>query len=308
MKSKLIIGSRGSKLALWQSEHVAALLKAAFPGVEVEVEVFSTKGDRILDKPLPEIGGKGLFTAELEAGLREERIDLAVHSLKDLPTEDAPGLVIGAISERATPNDALVCKKWKTLGELPQGAKVGTSSLRRRAQLMARRPDLEIVDIRGNVQTRVGKTRDGTVDAAILATAGLERIGLGHEIAEVLTPEVMLPAAAQGALAVQVRGGDDEVLNMLKKVHDPDTAACVTAERTLLAALGGGCHVPLGALAVKEGGEITLHARVCSIDGKRVVETELSGPAGEPETVGDQVALYLLSNGADGIIAELELE
>lgn len=306
MKPRLVMGSRGSNLALWQSNHIADRLKAVFPEVDIVVEVFSTKGDQVLDKPLPEIGGKGVFTAELEAALREGRIDLAVHSLKDLPTEDADGLTIGAVSERATPNDALVCSKWKSLNDLPKGAKVGTSSLRRRAQLLARRPDIEVVDIRGNVETRIRKTTDGTCDAAVLAMAGLERVGLADAVAQVLAPHVMLPAAAQGALAVQAREDDADVLYMLAKVNDRQTALLTAAERALLHALGGGCHVPLGVLAIEERGTLQLNARVCSLDGKRVVETELEGKMSDAETIGEQAALYLLSNGAAEIIAELE--
>lgn len=306
MKSRLVMGSRGSELALWQTNHIADRLKAVFSDLEVRVEVFSTKGDKELDKPLPEIGGKGVFTAELEAALREKRIDLAVHSLKDLPTEDAEGLVIGAVSDRATPNDALVCASWKSLNDLPQGARVGTSSLRRRAQLLARRPDLQIVDIRGNVQTRVKRTQDGTCEAIVLATAGLERVGMTSVIAQILAPHVMLPAAAQGALAVQARADDREVLDMLAQINDPLTEALTTAERRLLHALGGGCHVPLGVLAVEENGTVQLNARVCSLDGRRIVETEMEGNLQDAATLGDQAALYLLSNGAAEIIAELE--
>lgn len=305
MKPRLVIGSRGSNLARWQSNHIAGRLKAALPGLEVEIEVFSTKGDQVLDKPLPQIGGKGVFTAELEAALREGRIDLAVHSLKDLPTEDAEGLTIGAVPERATPNDALV-SKYKSLSDLPRGAKVGTSSLRRRAQLLARRPDLQVIDIRGNVETRIKRTQDGTCDAAVLAMAGLERVGLADAVAEMLAPHVMLPAAAQGALAVQCRADDADALEMLGNINDRLTALLTTAERSALRAFGGGCHVPLGVLAIEEKNTLQLNARVCSLDGKRVVETELEGKLSDAETIGEQAALYLLSNGASEIMAEVE--
>lgn len=305
MRSTIRIGTRKSALARWQTDHVAELLKHAVPGLAVDVEVFSTEGDRVLDKPLPEIGGKGVFTAELEAALLEGRIDLAVHSLKDLPTEHTDGLTLGAVPERGTALDALVCPTASSLDELPAGARVGTSSLRRRGQLLAKRPDLVVEDIRGNVETRIRKTEDGTVDAAILAATGMERLKLDDKIAEHIAPDEIVPAPGQGALGVQARTSDDELLSALMKIHDPATSAEVTAERELLHALGGGCNVPLGAYATTSDGELTLLACVCGLDGSRRTAVEMSAPVAEAETLGQQAAFYLLSNGAAEIVAEL---
>jgi hydroxymethylbilane synthase len=305
MKTKLIIGSRGSELALTQSRYVAGLIEAAVPDIEVKVEVFSTRGDEILSKPLAEIGGKGLFTEELEAALLEGSIDLAVHSLKDLPTEEPTGLCIAATPTRATPNDALVSAKFARLADLPPGATVGTSSLRRKAQLVAAKSGLNIVDLRGNVGTRVKRVTEGDLDAAILACAGLERIGLSDGIAEVLSPEVMLPAAGQGALGVQARADDIDLLEILAKVNDVATRAEVTAERALLAALGGGCQVPIGALAEARGDSLHLRGCVCSLDGKRLFRTEISGPLIDATTLGQQAADALLREGAEAVIADI---
>ena len=249
MRDRIVIGSRGSKLALIQSNYVAGLLRAAAPGLTADIELISTRGDQIIDRPLAEIGGKGLFTEELERALREKTIDLAVHSLKDLPVQDPGGLVVGAIPKRATPNDALVAREAKSLDTLKKSARVGTSSLRRKAQLLIKRPDLEIVDLRGNVDTRIAKVLERKeLDAAVLACAGLERIGRADVIAEILKPEVMLPAPGQGALGIQCRADDAEVLTLLKKLDHADTRAEVTAERALLEGLGGGCQAPIGAL------------------------------------------------------------
>lgn len=306
MRSSLVIGSRGSKLALTQTNQVADMIRAAVPGIEVEIQIISTKGDRILDKPLAEIGGKGLFTEELETALREGTIDLAVHSLKDLPTDDPEGLVIGASPSRRTPNDALVCTKYASLKELPAGATVGTSSLRRKAQLLAMNPDLNIVDIRGNIDTRMGKvTESGELDAVILACAGLERIDRADVITEVIAPELMLPAASQGVLGIQTRADDAELLEALSSIHDADTHAEATAERTLLAGLGGGCQVPIGALAKVEGDTLTMNACVCSLDGKTILRVTVSGSTDTSEALGKQAAQALLDQGADAIIAEI---
>lgn len=305
MKTTLTIGSRGSELALTQSRYVAGLIQAAAPDTEVNVEVFSTRGDEILSKPLSEIGGKGLFTEELEAALLEGRIDLAVHSLKDLPTEEPEGLCIAATPTRATPNDALVSEKFARLADLSPGAVVGTSSLRRKAQLTAARPGLNIVDLRGNVGTRVKRVTDGDLDAAILACAGLERIGLTDVIAEVLAPEVMLPAAGQGALGIQTRADDADLLAILARINDEATHAEVTAERALLAALGGGCQVPIGALAHVDGDSLHLRGCVCSLDGERLFRAETSGPAADATALGQQAADVLLRDGAQAVIADI---
>lgn len=306
MKKTITIGSRGSQLALTQTNHVADMIRSATPGIEVNVEVITTKGDRILDTPLAKIGGKGLFTKELETALLEGRVDLAVHSLKDLPTDLPEGLCVGATPPRATPNDALVCERWPSLAEMPDGAKVGTSSLRRKAQLLAVKPGLDIVDLRGNIDTRMRRVTEGVIDAAILACAGIERIGRAEAIAEVLSPAVMLPAVGQGALALETREGDRDVLDVLDTIGDAATEAETAAERILLAALGGGCQVPIGALARVTGETLSMEACVCSLDGTKVLRTTVSGAATEAASLGRQAADALIGDGADALIAEVE--
>lgn len=261
----LTIGTRKSNLALWQTEHVAQLIREQFPHITVEIEHFVTQGDRTLDKPLPEIGGKGLFTWELERSLREREIDLAVHSLKDLPVEDAEGLTVGAIIGRADPRDALVAQNGWTMETLPLGAIVGTSSLRRQAQLLRVRPDLHVKSIRGNVETRIRKALDenGAYHATILAKAGLDRLGLAGHITEILPVDVMLPAPGQGALGVQCRANDDEILTVLRALDCGDVRRCVTAERHFLHALNAGCSAPVGAYAtIENNDEINLRTYV----------------------------------------------
>ena len=306
MRSSVTIGSRGSRLALTQTEYVADLLRSAALGLRVTIEVITTTGDRVLDKPLSVIGGKGVFTEELEAALRDGSIDLAVHSLKDLPTETPDALCVGAVPKRATPNDALVCAKWTRLEDLPDGARVGTSSLRRKAQLLALNPGLDVVDIRGNVDTRIAKVLDREeMDAAILACAGLERIGRTDAIAEVLSAEIMLPAPGQGALGIQARVDDGELLALLKEINDPSAAAETIAERAMLAALGGGCQVPIGALARIEGDALTLSGCVCKLDGTKILRAKVSGAVSDAEALGNQAAQELLASGADSIVAEI---
>lgn len=307
MKRELVIGSRGSKLALWQSEHVAALLRAADPDLQVRIEVIATKGDKILDVSLSKIGGKGVFTKEIEEALYDRRVDIAVHSLKDLPTEPPEGLTIAAIPKRATPLDALVAPGYLGLELLPDGARVGTSSLRRRAQLLAANPTLQVSDLRGNVQTRLAKVHAGEFDAAILAAAGLERLGLDEEIAELLPPEVMLPACGQGALAVQVRSEDTDLTGRIRAIHDPIAAAETTAERAFLHALGGGCQVPIGGLArvdgVGDGAKLSFVGCVCALDGETVIRVEDGGAIGEAEAIGRRAADAARKRGADAIVA-----
>jgi hydroxymethylbilane synthase len=306
MRPSLIIGSRGSKLALTQTNQVADMIRAAFPEVTVEITVISTKGDRILDKPLAEIGGKGLFTEELESALRDGSIDLAIHSLKDLPTDDPDGLCIAATPKRVTPNDALVCTKYSSLIDLPAGATVGTSSLRRKAQLLALNPELTIVDIRGNIDTRMGKvTETAELDAVILACAGLERIDRGDAITEVIAPELMLPAASQGVLGIQTREDDHELREGLASIHHAPSHAEAVAERTLLAGLGGGCQVPIGALAKTDGETLSLDACVATLDGKTIIRSRQVGTVHEAEALGKLAAQDLLRQGADSIISEI---
>jgi hydroxymethylbilane synthase len=273
MTKTIRFGSRGSELARWQTNHVLELLQAAWTDLQPEIQTFTTKGDRVLDAPLPAVGGKGLFTAELEEALHQGTIDLAVHSLKDLPTEVPAGLKIGAIPARANPHDALISRSGYTLDTLPEGATIGTSSLRRAAQLLHVRPDLKMIDIRGNVDTRIRKALDenGPYDAILLACAGLERLGLAEAVTQVLPFERMLPAPGQGALGIQCRD-EAQTVELLSPIHHRETALAVTAERAFLAGLGGGCSVPVAAYATVEGSTLTLHGRVCGVDGRTQVE------------------------------------
>lgn len=299
------IGTRTSQLALWQTNYVKQQLQSHWPYLECRLETFVTKGDKTLDKPLPEIGGKGLFTAELEAALLDGRIDLAVHSLKDLPVDDAPGLTLGAISSRADVRDVLVTREpGRTLGNLPMGAIVGTSSLRRRAQLLHARPDLDIRPIRGNVDTRLRKVHEGEYDAAVLAAAGLTRLGLDEHIAQFLPLDVMLPAPGQGALAIQCRADDADTLTLLAPLNDEDTRACVLAERAFLDALGSGCSLPVGAYATMQSDEIMLTGLVGAVDGSRVIE--VIGNGRDPQQLGAELAEKALAQGAAELLS-LEL-
>jgi hydroxymethylbilane synthase len=307
---RLRMGTRGSALARWQTDYVAARLRDAWPGLAIDISVLHTQGDRILDKPLPMIGGKGLFTAELEEALHAGEIDLAVHSLKDLPTEITPGLAIGAIPERAPVHDVLVSRSGKRLAELPAGATIGTSSRRRAAQIRHRFPHLEMADIRGNVDSRVRKALDpdGPYDAIVLARAGIERLAHADVITEILALDVMLPAPGQGALAVQCR--DDQVLRtLLAPLDHAPTRAAVEAERGFLAGLGGGCAVPIAALAVVEqaggGGVLRLLGRVTALDGSNQIEVKLEGNPGEARDLGERLARLALDEGASLLLAEI---
>ncbi|MCF6285972.1 MAG: hydroxymethylbilane synthase, partial [Candidatus Hydrogenedentes bacterium] len=306
--TRIVIGSRGSDLALTQTNHIADCLRALSPDIEVVVEIISTKGDRVTDVPLAQVGGKGLFTKELEVALLDGTVDLAVHSLKDLPTELPGGLALGAIPERENPADALISASGVGLMDLPQGAKVGTSSTRRQVQLLACRPDLELVDLRGNVPTRLKKLHSEGLDAIILATAGLKRLGLDEHITECLKPEYMLSAVGQGALGIEIREDDEALKTLLAQLHHRETAAAATAERALLDALGGGCQVPLGALATVEGEILTLNACACSPDGGQVIRATKSGPVDAPEALGRAVATVLRNKGAATFIQQVALD
>lgn len=305
MTQVIRIGTRKSALALWQAYHVADELKKIYPHLEVEMVHFHTKGDAILEKSLAEIGGKGLFTAELEAAMHQGAIDIAVHSLKDMPTELPEGLTLGAITRREIPLDALVSPNYKTLAALPQGAKVGTSSLRRQAQLLHARPDLQIHVLRGNVQTRLNKLESEGFDAIVLAQAGLKRLGLDHLITEVFDPEIMLPAVGQGALAIECRQDDRDMLAMLSHLNDPDTRYAVEAERAFLRSLNGGCQVPMGVYGQVLEGQLQLEALIASLDGKEVYKGHLEGPVAEAEALGISLADRLRQEGAQAIIDEL---
>ena len=297
------LGTRGSELARWQTEYVKARLQEAWPDKQFEVQVITTRGDVVLDTPLPLIGGKGVFTAELELALREGMIDFAVHSLKDLPTESPDGLTIGATPERASVNDVWISRDGQGLDALPEGASVGTSSRRRAAQILQRRPDLKLIDIRGNVPTRIAKALDpnGAYDALVLARAGLERLGLLENVTEELALDVMLPAPGQGALAVQCRD-EVESLVLLQPLNHVATWAAVTAERAFLEGLGGGCSTPVAAYGHVQGGELWLRGRVIAPDGKRKVEVSGSADVRSARQLGLELAQQALAQGADQLL------
>ncbi len=304
---RIIIGSRGSKLALVQSNWVKSELERCSPGLEVTIEKISTKGDKITDVPLSRLGGKGLFTKELEVALLEGRIDLAVHSMKDLPTEVPEGLMIGAVSKREDPHDILISKKNVGLRELPEGARVGTSSLRRRAQLLALRPDLVIADLRGNLDTRLKKLDTTDLDAIIVARAGVLRLGFKERATQIIPFEELLPAVGQGALCVEIRANDNEVKELvIKAIDDPATRYAVEAERALLAELEGGCQIPIGAIAQAiPDNKLELQAIVCSLDGKVAIRDKLTGTANQAKEIGIKLAKKLLSMGADKLLAQI---
>jgi hydroxymethylbilane synthase len=293
---QLTFATRPSPLARWQTARVIQLLQAAHPGLECSEYVIATTGDRGFDLPRSELGGKGLFTTELEEALLSGKAQAAVHSLKDLPVEAAPGIVVAAIPEREAAYDVLVTADRQTLSSLPEGARVGTSSLRRSAQLLARRPDLTILPLRGNVDTRVWKVMNREYDAIALAQAGLTRLGLQSHISEVLPLEMMLPAPGQGALAVQCRAEDTQTLALLATIDNPLTAAAVAAERAFLLGMGGGCSLPLAAFAEENNGTIILTGAVFSIDGKQAIR--LSAADKEPYKLGERLAGLVLERGA----------
>lgn len=297
---RLIFATRSSALARYQTSHVIRLLQAAWPDLECQEQIITTQGDRVVDQPLPEIGGKGVFTSELESALLVGEVDAAVHSLKDLPVEETPGITIAAVPAREVAFDVLISANGQTLANLPEAARVGTSSPRRGAQLLACRPDLTILPLRGNVDTRLRKLMSGEYDAIILAAAGLTRLGLQGQITEVLPLDVMLPAPGQGALAIQCRAGDKETLELLTAIHDPLTFAAVTAERTFLAELGGGCSLPVGAFAQKNDGQIILTGGVVSVDGKQAIR--LSAVDKEPNELGKRLAHFVLERGAADLL------
>jgi len=294
----IVIGSRGSKLALWQAEHIAAALKAL--DTETRIEVIKTSGDKIQDVPLAQVGGKGLFTKEIDEALLSGAIDLAVHSMKDVPTGLPAGLTIAAIPEREEPRDALIgC----TLAELKDETRIGTSSLRRQAQLLAYRQQLEIHMLRGNVDTRLRKLDEGQYDAIVLAAAGLRRLGWQDRIRELIPVEIMCPSVGQGALAIETREDGGAAHQLVRKLDHPDTRIAITAERAMLEKLGGGCQVPIGGYAFLEKGVIQMRAIVASPDGKRVVRAALSGV--DPVRTGTTLGRNLLEQGAEEILKAL---
>ena len=301
--SRIVIASRESRLAMWQAQHVQARLQALYPEAAIEILGMTTKGDQILDRPLSQIGGKGLFIKELEVAMQEGRADLAVHSLKDVPMEMPDGFSLAAIATRENPCDAFVSNRFEDLGALPAGAVVGTSSLRREAILRAKFPYLKIEALRGNLDTRLRKLDDGQYDAIILATAGLIRLGLKERIRAVLTPEQSLPAPGQGALGIEILTARADVAAWIAPLHDAATAHCVRSERAFSRALGGSCQVPLGGYALLDAGRLWLRGFVASPDGKQMICGELVGEPENDETIGRQLADWLRERGADGLLA-----
>ncbi|MBI2683018.1 MAG: hydroxymethylbilane synthase [Acidobacteriales bacterium] len=299
----LRIGSRGSQLALWQSNHIATLLRGQ--GHTVALEIIKTTGDKITDVPLAKIGAKGLFTSEIEEALAANQVDLAIHSLKDLPTELPPGFELAAVPAREDPRDAFVSTKYPSLRDLPKGARVGTSSLRRQAQLRALRQDLELHALRGNVDTRLRKLVSGEYDAVILAHAGLKRLGRIEYVRQVLDPGEMCPAAGQGALGIEIREGDTGVRQALAFLDHPGARAAVSCERATLNALGGGCQVPIGVHAQVAGRVVRVEGVVATPDGARVIRLSLEGDAAQPVHVGEELGRELLAAGAGDILKEV---
>jgi hydroxymethylbilane synthase len=302
---QLRIATRKSPLALWQAEHVRAHLQQLHPGLQVELVTMSTQGDRVLDSPLAKIGGKGLFVKELEQGMLAGRADIAVHSMKDVPVELPEGLEIAAILEREDPRDAFVSNRFGALSELPQGARVGTSSLRRQCQLRAVRPDLEILDLRGNVNTRLAKLDAGDYDAIVLASAGLKRLGMAQRITRALEPEDMLPAIAQGIIGIECRSDDMAVKALIDPLNHAVTGLRTQAERAMNATLAGGCQAPVAGYSTITGDRIELRGLVGWPNGSAIVRGEISGPAAEAAALGVQLARELLERGARPILDEL---
>ena len=324
-KKKLIVGTRSSQLALWQADFVIGELEKKYPDLAIEKRLMTTKGDKILNAPLAKIGGKGLFTKELETAMLAGEIDIAVHSLKDMPVMVPEGLVITAVTQRADAGDALVSPRYESFEALPEGAKVGTSSLRRRAQLLHARPDLQIVDLRGNVNTRLRKLEEENFDGIILACAGLKRLGFGGRIRQVLPRSLCLPAVGQGALAIESRADDEETRSLLAFLDDGITRACTAAERGFLAAVEGGCQVPVGVYAlpvsslpagdeprqevhVCRDGLIRVEAVIASLDGRKLFRDRLEGSAAEAEALGVSLAERLLDMGGREVLRSLGIE
>ena len=305
---RLRIATRQSALALWQAEHVASRLRAAHPGMDIVLVPMTTRGDQVLDRPLSEIGGKGLFLKELEVAMLEDRADIAVHSLKDVPMDMEPGFAIGAVLERADAADAFISNAYARLDELPVGARVGTSSLRRQAQLRALRPDLELRDLRGNVNTRLAKLDAGNYDAIVLACAGLERLGMGDRIRSRLVAPDWLPAVAQGAIAIEQRSGDQHVGDLVAVLDDANTRRCVECERAMNRRLHGSCNVPIAGYCVETEGGLVLYGLVGDSDNGQLVraEVEFTGRDRGIE-LGEQVASLLLERGAEEILGKLRV-
>ena len=298
----LRIGTRGSPLALWQAHYVSDRLRAAVPGLAIELVKIQTEGDEVRDVPLVTLAGEGVFTKAIQHAVLEKRVDLAVHSLKDLPTIVVEGLVLAAVPVRGPTGDVMVSLRHRSFADLPQGATVATGSLRRRAQILSRRPDLQLVDMRGNVETRLRKLAEQNLDATILAQAGLVRLGLEKHITEVLDPAWMLPAVGQGALGLECRPDDDKTRELLARIDDPPTRHAVLAERAMLRGLGGGCQVPIASLSRSESGQLSLTGVVLTPDGSRRISQQIQGPLEQAEPLGERLAAQLLAQGAGDLL------
>ncbi len=305
MKNKIIIGTRGSQLALWQANFIKSEIERLFDGIKVELNIIKTTGDRITDRPLAMVGGKGLFVKEIENALLNNEIDLAVHSMKDMPGILPDGLTIGAIPERENPFDVLISKENRMLSDYPTGARVGTSSLRRASQLKHIRPDLTIESIRGNLDTRIRKLKSGEYDAIVLAAAGLRRLGQENEITEYLDESVMVPAVGQGALCIETRKNDPDIAQIMAKLDHPGTRHCVTAERAFLRQIEGSCHIPVACFGKMEQEKVILTAIVASEDGSQVIREQLSSSIDDIEQSGRALADTVLEKGGKLILEQL---
>jgi len=304
----LRIATRRSKLAMWQAEHVQSLLRAAHPALPVELVPMSTQGDRVLDRALAEVGGKGLFVKELEVAMQEGRADIAVHSMKDVPSELPPGLAIVAVLPRANPLDAFISRRFRRFEDLPHGARVGTSSPRRQAQLRHARPDLRLELLRGNVDTRLRRLDEGELDAILLACAGLERLGIGHHITQQLSVELSLPAVGQGVIGIECRADDERSRAALAALHHADSFTRLVAERSFAATLGGSCHSPIAAHATLDGGTLTVRGFIGAPDGSETFRDCVSGPATGAESLGRELARRMQSAGAETLLERLRQE
>lgn len=306
MSTDLRIATRQSPLALWQAEHVKQRLESQNPELSVSLIPMTSKGDILLDSPLAKIGGKGLFIKELEVAMLEDRADIAVHSLKDIPAKMPEGFELGTVLPRENPLDALVSNEYESFESLPKNARVGTCSLRRKAQLLARRPDLQILDLRGNVNTRLSKLDNGDFDAIILAAAGLQRLGMQERIRQELSPDTCLPAIGQGTIGIEVRAGDQRILELLANLECPRTRSRVEAERALNAGLNGGCQAPVAGFATLDGDQLTLTGLVATTDGRRVLKSSATDTASKAGAIGKRIALQLLARGAHQILTDAE--
>ncbi len=304
LERKFVIGSRGSDLALWQTNFVKTKLEELVPAINLQIKIIKTTGDKLLDVALAKIGDKGLFTRQIETALLNGEIDLAVHSLKDLQTVQPEGLEIGAVSERELPNDALISKNYASIDDLPKNAKVATGSLRRKSQLLNYRPDLQIFEIRGNVPTRIKKFEESDLDAMILAFAGVHRLELDRHIKQIIPSETMLPAVGQGAMAIEIRTDDEETRNLVRKLNDEETWFCTSAERSFLRRLEGGCQVPIGANARLENEKIYLEGMAGNLDGSINLREKISGDISEAEDLGTRLAEILIECGANKLLEQ----